>query len=187
MQPRGTEEALRIMYLGRLGEAKGADTLLEALARLPARRWTAALAGDGDIAKYRRLAARLDLADATAFPGWLDEQATRELLIDSHVHVLPSKAEGLPMALLEAMAAGVATVATPVGAVPEVIQHRETGLLVPVGDVDALTASIAELLDDDALRLRLAVAARSAWEGKYNIDAYADALTTIWLAAAQEG
>ena len=69
--------------------------------------------------------------------------------------VLSSRFEGLPIALLEAMATGVAPVATRVGGIPSVITDGEDGLLVPSGDPDALAAALRKVLDDDALRTAL--------------------------------
>lgn len=92
--------------------------------------------------------------------GWLDlgpvDAAQKPVLFRSvDVFVLPSHAENMPNTLLEAMAAGCAVIATPVGAVAEMIADEGNGLLVPVGDVAALARSVTRLAGDPALRARL--------------------------------
>jgi glycosyltransferase involved in cell wall biosynthesis len=85
--------------------------------------------------------------------------------------VLPSEVESMPNTVLEAMAAGLPIVATPVGAVPEMIADGQTGFLVPVGDVDALTAALARLVADPSLRGQTGTRAADAARRRYDFDA----------------
>ena len=101
----------------------------------------------------RALAADLGIAGRVVWPGSRDDVFA--LLPAFDVFVLSSQFEGLPIALLEAMATGVAPVATRVGGIPEVITDGRDGLLVPAGDPDALAAALAKALDDDDLRADL--------------------------------
>jgi glycosyltransferase involved in cell wall biosynthesis len=82
--------------------------------------------------------------------------------------VLSSRSEGFPNSVIEALAAGCPVIATPVGGVPEVIVHRRTGLLVPVGDAHALAASLEELRRDAGLRERLSEAGLACVRIKYH-------------------
>lgn len=113
------------------------------------------------------LARRLAVADRVLFPGFRSDLAL--LWAEFDLFVLPSLSEGLPLVVLEAMAAGVPCVATRVGGVPEVIRHRETGVLVPPGSPQALGRAIVELVSDSGLRARVGasgrrfVAARHTW------------------------
>ena len=84
------------------------------------------------------------------------------------------------MAILEAMGGGAAVISTPVGAIGDAIIDGETGLLVPPGDAPALAAAIAQLLDDPALRARLAANARKRFEAKFTIDRAADATAAMY-------
>lgn len=92
-----------------------------------------------------------------------------DLLGAGNVFVLSSIKEGLPVSLLEAMAAGKGIVATAVGGIPEAIRNGESGLLVPPGNVDALAGAIASLLVDDELRARLGALAAATAERDYDI------------------
>src|SRR5262249_1385971 len=140
---------VRITFLGKVGPNKGTRQLIEALATLADRSdWTAMICGNGAVDAGRGLANRLGIADRTIFPGWLDAKATADQLRRTDVFVLPSFSEGLPMAILEAFAWGIAVVATPVGSIPEVIEHERNGLIVPVGDVQALAQAIRRLVQD---------------------------------------
>jgi hypothetical protein len=88
------------------------------------------------------------------------------------------------MSILEAFACGIAVIATPVGAVEDVITHESNGLLVPVGDVDALANAIRRLIEDRTLREALGAAAQRDHAKHYEIGAYISRLTAIWFNAA---
>lgn len=137
-----------LVFVGRLLPVKGVDVLLAAFARvraaLPATRL--AIVGEGEAEDtLRQQAASLGLADSVTFTGHLDRIALRALLARARVFVLPSRSEGLPLALLEAMATGLPAVASAVGGVPEVLSG-ECGRLVAPGDPTALAGALEELL-----------------------------------------
>jgi glycosyltransferase involved in cell wall biosynthesis len=133
---------------------KGLDVLLDAATALPQARL--ALFGEGDSAALRKRARSLGLDGRVSFPGHV---RARDALARMAVFVLSSYMENAPLALLEAMAAGVPVVATRVGGVPELVPEG-TGLLVPPGDPAALAAAIGRLLDDPELARAQAEAAR---------------------------
>jgi glycosyltransferase involved in cell wall biosynthesis len=183
---RGQGEALHILFLGRLGPRKGVPELLRALAdpQLSDRHWRTTVAGDGSVDTYRSYAAELGLDGRITFPGWVGPAAVAEMLADAHVLVLPSHAEGLPMSVLEAFAAGVPVICTPVGGLPEVVVNEGNGLLVPTGDIRSLTNAILRLLDDEPLRMRMAAGAFGTWQRDHSIERYAHRLTMEWQLAA---
>ena len=150
-----------VLEVARLAEVKGQRTLLEALVNLQA---TAVLVGrdleqEGAYERVLRVdAERLGVADRTVFAGYRDDVPA--LLAGCDVVCLPSRAEGLPLVVLEAMAHAKPVVATPVGGTPELVVDGETGLLVPPGDADALTEALAALLGDPDRARRLGEAGR---------------------------
>lgn len=175
------EGPLRIVFLGRLGAKKGTPELVRALAALSdAPAWCAVLAGDGAVEETRQAIADLGLSDRIDLPGWLGPEAVSALLAGADILVLPSHEENLPMVVIEAMASGTAVVATPVGAVEEIVRNGETGLIVPVGDEAALAGALGRLLADDALRERLAGSARAFHRAELDIGLYADRLAALW-------
>jgi glycosyltransferase involved in cell wall biosynthesis len=151
---------VRAAYLGGFANvAKGGDVLIEALERTlpraPALR--VRLAGPGEPpAEAEALIAREPRVE---WVGWRDAAQKDALLRGSDVFIIPSRSEGLPMALLEGMAYGLAVVATEAGGIPEVVDPGSDGLLVPTEDPAALAAALASLATDEGLRERLAAGA----------------------------
>ncbi|ONI73139.1 hypothetical protein ALI144C_45175 [Actinosynnema sp. ALI-1.44] len=166
----------KIVFLGRFGERKGSADVLTAVARLSGP-VELVMAGDGEVAETKALAARLDVN--ARIRTWISPAERDELLSGAHVFVLPSRDEGLPMAMLESMGHGLVPVVTPVGSIGEVVKDGENGLLVQPGDVDGLTAALQSLLDDPGLRARLGKAARSTVE-PFEIGRYLQTLGNHW-------
>jgi glycosyltransferase involved in cell wall biosynthesis len=88
------------------------------------------------------------------------------------------------MAILEAFAFGIAVVATPVGAIPELIDNERNGLIVPVGDSPALATALRKLIENSELRKRLGQSARSDHEKYYDAKSYIRKLAAIWRNSA---
>jgi glycosyltransferase involved in cell wall biosynthesis len=168
VRPRFREPGL-VAFVGRCEASKGLFDLLEAtnLLRGVIPQVRLECAGDGDLAKVARYALALNLGTRVSLPGWIDRAATRELLQRASVFVLPSYAEGLPVSLLEAMAAGCPVIATRVGGIPDVITDGVDGLLVPAGDPEALARAIARVLRDPAFARALGNAARETVANRY--------------------
>ncbi len=150
-----------LFALGRLWPEKGFDVLIRAFAHAGlAASHDLLLAGDGDErGKLTSLVAELKLADQVKLVGRADRAAVTAYFKGAELFVLPSTAdEGLPVVCAEAMAAGRAVVATRSGGTPEAVLDGETGLIVEKGDMPGLAAAIRRLVDDPALRSRLAAA-----------------------------
>ncbi|WP_028561933.1 glycosyltransferase family 4 protein [Paenibacillus pinihumi] len=139
-----------IVYTGRLVELKGVQHLLQSLARLKASRldWECWIVGDGDKkAELTQQSQMLGLGDMVVFWGRRDD--IPGILEQSDIYVLPSLIENQPMSVIEAQLAGKAVVTTNTGGLPEMTEHRVTGLLTPVSDPDSLFEAFYELLHDD--------------------------------------
>jgi len=184
----GGGDSVHILFLGRIGDRKGVPQLGEALFRMKALPgWRATIAGDGNVEAARARAAEYGLTDRVDFPGWVGPDRVAELIASADILTLPSFSENLPVSVIEAMAAGLAVVTTPVGAVEDLIVDGETGLLVPPGDVDALTAALIRVVDDPALRQRLGTAALALHREKLDLAPFADAMQRTWNDAALSG
>jgi glycosyltransferase involved in cell wall biosynthesis len=153
----------RLVCVARLEPHKGIEFLLRAFAILTELRPDARLtiAGDGaDRRKLERLARELGLTGNVAFLGNTSREQVGRILDEADVAVLPSLTEGLPVSLLEALARGIPVVASRVGGIPELVQDRVNGLLVPPADSAALAGALKLLVSDPTLRLQLAQSAR---------------------------
>lgn len=149
------EPPVRIAFLGRIGARKGAFDLIRAFAQLPAEcrdRAQLMLAGDGEVQGAIALVNQLGLSQQITLMGWLSAAECKQLLSTSHLFALPSYNEGLPMAVIEAMAWGLPVISTPVGGIPELISHQKTGYLVEPGDIDSLAKSMQFLIENAGVR-----------------------------------
>lgn len=177
-------DSIILLNVARLSPQKG---LVYALRALPAIR-------------KRFPSAHLVSVGATTDPRWTEqlEREATELGVKDHFHVMgarrdvtdflracdvfifPSLYEGLGIALIEAMAAGCACVASSAGPIPEVISDGEDGILVPPADSDAIAAAVCRLLEDESERLRLGTAASKTAFSRFQPQQSADALTRIY-------
>jgi glycosyltransferase involved in cell wall biosynthesis len=174
-----------VLTLARLAPQKGLPYLLRAAAMLPGVSFV--IAGEGaERASLEREARDLGVSDRVTFVGFRTDTAA--LLAEADILVLPSVNEGLPLAVLEAMAAGRPVVATAVGGTPEIVHDRETGLLVPPADPGALARAIGELLADPPLARRLAEAGRALVRSRLSSAATARGVAGVYdeLLAARE-
>lgn len=159
----------RILFLGQVEPRKGIFELVEAVALLRERfpHIELAVGGQGALPELRRRAQELKVADRVTELGWVDAAQKARELARAAIFCLPSHAEGLPMAMLEAMAAGKAVVVTSVGGIPDAVRDGENGILVPPGDVAALAAALGRLLEDEQERQRLGQQARATIQERF--------------------
>lgn len=171
-----------ILCLGRLGHRKGSYDLLEAAARLRDRGLTfrLRLGGDGEVEKVRQRAVELQVSELLDTLGWVAGEGKEAELTRACVFTLPSYNEGLPMAILEAMAAGLPIVSTSIGGIPDAVRGGIDGYLIQPGDIDALAARLASLLEDAELRQRMGQAARQRVADVFAIDAVLPRLEKIY-------
>jgi glycosyltransferase involved in cell wall biosynthesis len=157
-------EPPRVVSVGRLKAPKTFDTLVRALGRLDQSTFRATIVGDGpDRALLERLA-----PPSVELLG--ERRDVPVLMAGADVFVLSSASEGLPMSVLEAMAAGLPIVASAVGGVPELL--GDTGLLVPPRDEAALAGALERLIADRELRLRLGAAARERVTTEFSLERF---------------
>jgi glycosyltransferase involved in cell wall biosynthesis len=186
--PNIMKQAANILFLGRLGSRKGVPELVMALANLGSKSgWRATLAGDGAVSDTRAAVERAGLGDRISVPGWVGPAQVEALLRAANILVLPSFSENLPMSVIEALAHGVAVVCTPVGALPELIEHERTGLIVKPGDVEGLASALERLIDDPELRQRLGENGRTLHRIRLAIEICAERIVAIWTESVHPG
>jgi colanic acid/amylovoran biosynthesis glycosyltransferase len=178
-------QAHRLLFVGRLVPAKGVLFLLETIAKIDDA--ILDIAGDGPQRKcLESKAAALGIGNRVRFLGYQSQQGVRELLRHADVFVMGSFAEGLPVVLVEAMAAGVPVVATRIAGIPELVEEGKNGFLVPPGDPAAAATAVRRLLEDAELRNRFAIAGRVKVEREFNLNMEASWLAKI-LTSARSG
>lgn len=179
-----TEETVLALFVGRLGAwTKGLDVLAEAMARIPADLPLAlALVGPGDDAAVRPLFAQC--SHPVSFLGARSHQEVPALLKAADILVQPSRHEGLPLTLIEAMAAGLPVIATRVGGIPEAVHDGVTGLLIEPGDPQPLALSLQRLALDGDMRKRLGEAGQRRARQIFDVGAVAQRVAEVYEAAA---
>lgn len=169
----------RLVAIGRLSEQKGFALLLEAvaLARHKVPDLHVELVGDGPLrASLMAQAKALGVTDLVTFAGWRNEAAVRASLAAAQGLILPSFAEGLPMVIMEAFAAGRPAIATSIAGIPELVTP-DTGWLVPAGDAERLATAIEDFAGTPPDRLaEMGLAARARVFARHDIDTEADKL-----------
>ncbi len=170
-----------ILFIGRLDHMKGVDVLLKAIAELNSRglKTTCTVVGDGPLMEHlQETAQALGVAGQTVFAGACADPV--DYLKKASFFVLPSRSEGVPNVILEAMACGLPIIATSVGGIPDIIQDGCNGLLIAPDDVPALSLALTKLLTDHDLVCRLGKQARMDAEEYFSIDKVADAYLSLY-------
>ncbi|MQC26796.1 MAG: glycosyltransferase family 1 protein [Chloroflexi bacterium] len=176
----------RMLFVGRLVYQKGLDTLFEALAGLLDLPWTLTLVGDGPQRPWLEARANeLSLTGRLEFKGWLERAELPDAFGAANLFVYPSRHEGMPNALLEAMASGLPAVASRIAGNEELALDGKTGLLVQGEDVPALRAALKRLLEDAALREQMGKAAQHRAAERYSWDEVAEAYLGLMQANEQ--
>ncbi len=172
-----------LVAIGRLAEQKGFSLLIEALSLAapahPGLRLT--LVGDGPMrGELEAAIAAKGLSQMVTLAGWQDENGVRAALMQAQALILPSFAEGLPMVVMEAMAAGRSVIATAIAGVPELVVPGKTGWIVPAGDAVALAGAIDALAATSQTKLlSMGKAARARVLERHDIDAEATKLAML--------
>jgi glycogen synthase len=158
---RSPHEPSYVLAVGRLVAQKGCDVLIEALASESLASLELVIAGEGpERATLEQRAKRMGLAERVHLVGAVDRSRLSGLLAGAEVFAFPSRGEPFGIALLEAMAAGVPSVATRAGGVVEFARDEQNALLVPPDAPEALAAAILRIRSDDSLGARLSAAGR---------------------------
>jgi glycosyltransferase involved in cell wall biosynthesis len=164
---------IKLLFLGNLCKRKGVWELLDAMRGCPPSVNLIFAGGEEDEGIGEKLNNKIKEYGLDSQVRWIGPvmgNDKNQILQNSDIFILPSYAEGLPISLLEAMCAGLAVVTTPVGGIPTVVKHNEEGLVVPVGDREALAKAINRLAQSSELRNRLGQKARTTCANKYGIE-----------------
>jgi glycosyltransferase involved in cell wall biosynthesis len=178
-RPRGDGFPVQVVSVGRLAAPKDFPTLVAAMAQLPEDSAHLRVLGDGPLrGELEAQRHALGLDTAVEFAGEVPD--ARPHLQDADVFVLSSLSEGMPVSILEAMAAGLPVVASAVDGLEEVVLDGETGFLTPIGDASALATKLGQLVDDPSLRNTFGKAGRHRAEEHFSLPAWRDAHFSLY-------
>jgi glycosyltransferase involved in cell wall biosynthesis len=188
--PQPRQAGLQALFVGRLSGVKGVPILIDAMAQLADKYpdLTLRLVGDGPDRKALEAdVARRGLQDRIVFLGYRSQAEVAEELSQTDVFVLPSFAEGVPVVLMEAMAAQVPVLTTRIAGVPELVEDGVSGLLVSPGDVTAFASALDALLAHPEKRKSFGVAGRAKVMAEYDAAQEAHWLSELICHYAQGG
>jgi len=180
--PRSADQPPTVLMMGEIGERKGAFDLLQTvptvLKSVPNARFR--FAGNGETDELQAMANELGVSEHVDVMGWTAGEAKLEAFKAADVYCLPSYAENLPVSILEAMAARLPVISTPIAGTPEEVLEGKTGFLVQPGDKDALAGRLIQLLNDNALRKEMGQAGRLHAETHFDNEVVCERLIKLW-------
>jgi glycosyltransferase involved in cell wall biosynthesis len=175
---------LELLFMGLIGERKGVFDLLDAM-ETACRRGVEirlAIGGNGDVERLKaRLSASPALAARVRYLGWIEGEERERAFLSAHAYVLPSRAEGMPMSVLEAMSYGLPIVSCPVGGIPELVDDR-SAILVQPGDKERLADAICQLATDETSRQARAQAAADRVRTHFDLHGHNARLASVYRA-----
>lgn len=172
----------QILFLGEIGRRKGCYDIPEIYGKVLEKEEGVPLimAGDGELAEVRELFARKDLLKSVSFPGWVRGADKDRLLKESGIFLFPTYYEGMPVAVLEAMAYGMAIVTTKVGGIPQLLENGVSGYLCEPGDAAELAGRVLELLADEDKRKQMGGKARQKAIADYSMESHINKLMDLY-------
>ena len=161
-------EPAHLLFTGRVVYQKGLDILVGALASLKDKKWHLTIVGDGPYREeLHSLAHEKGIHDRITFAGWVDKGRILDYYQEATLFVFPSRHEGMPNSVLEAMAMGLPVVASDISGNRELVQDQKTGLLHPSRDTQSLTGALAAVIDDQNLRREMGKRSRKRIEEQF--------------------
>lgn len=173
-----------ILFAGTLIKRKGYDTLLRAFAMITKSSdigdWKLLLAGNGEIEEAKELAKSLGIINRVEFLGWIRGNEKETAFQSSSIFCLPSLAEGFPMAVLDAWAYGIPCILTPVGGIPEIVQDKTDGIIVPVSNEYKLAEALKSLIQSPDKRESIVKSTDRKIKEEFSLNSVANKLTVIY-------
>lgn len=176
-------DATGILFVGRMGKRKGIYDLLKAVSECENRlekNIKLYLCGDGETKKVQETVNRLGIQDRIEYIGWVSQDRMKRIYQDTMMMILPSYHEGLPMALLEAMAQGIPCIASNTDAVPELIEDGQSGILVEPGNVAEIRQALLYLATNPQARERIGESGYRRVKNKFRLEKGMKGLQEAW-------
>lgn len=175
-----SSDKIRIVFMGNLNKNKGVYDIIEAAKYIKNPNVIINLYGDGDLDEFKKLIAKNNLENKVKIKGWIRGEQKDIAFAESDIYILPSYTEGLPMSILEAMAAKLPVISTPIGGIPETIYDGVNGFLIQPGDCKALAEKIDLLANDKELREKMGQESYKIAKEKFDIEIIIKQLQEIY-------
>jgi len=181
--PSSTDPYYYILFAGAIGERKGLPQVLEALATPENASVRAIIAGDGDVGYWKNVARNLGVLERAAFLGLVDPDLIHQILNDADALILPSRAEGLPVSVLESLSAGKLTICSPAGSLTEFIEDGKEAIILADRSSETVAAALqrAVIMKSDS---SIEANARAVWKQYFDSQVTTQNLIQIWLEVA---
>jgi glycosyltransferase involved in cell wall biosynthesis len=169
--PKKPKHFVNLTFLGLIGPRKGIFDLLKVVEKLINNNYPIKLTigGNGEVKRLLRKLQDLRLSNNVQYLGWVDDKKRDNILRQTDIFILPSYGEGMPMAILEAMAYSVPVISTYVGGIPELVLDGQTGYLIKPGDLDELYRKISFMIENMKHTRALGRRGREVVAAKHNI------------------
>lgn len=180
---KNNNEVKQGLFLGRMGKRKGIYDLIDAVELLSNKNYNfkIILAGDGEIAKVKKIINDKRLQKYFEIVGWIDGKLKEKILNKTDFLILPSYNEGLPMSILEAMSQKILVISTKIGGIPEVIENEKNGILIDVGNIDELKNAIERAIVPNSDVENMKENAFETVKEKFNIENMINEIEKIYV------
>ena len=180
-KPGTCPHPVTFLFLGLINQPKGIYDLLKAASLLKerGRHFRLIVGGAGERQQFDSEVEKLQLEDTVECRGWVEGKAKDRAMAESHILVLPSYTEGMPISVLEAMGLGMPSIATSVGALPDMVADGLSGAIIPPGDIEALARAMQSYIDNPSM-INLHGKEALARSEKYSASSVFDAITKIY-------
>jgi len=170
---------IRILFAGEMSERKGLPFLLEAISEMPADKFHLTVVGAGDDVKWRNFARELGCSDSVTFLGLVDPKKVHQLLLESHALILPSRAEGLPVSVMEAWSASRVVMTTNVGALSEYLVDGDNSIVIESQNVENIVTALRKIENLNSAK-KIARSGERTWEKYFNVAQTSQAVFSEW-------
>lgn len=172
----------RVLFLGFVNDIKGCFDMPKVMSYISKENISLKLviAGTGEVEKLKSMAEENGVSDYFEFVGWVRDAEKDKLLKESDILFLPSYAEGMPMAILDAMGYGLPIISTTVGGIPSIVCNGESGFLFSPGDCEGFAKAIIKLIKDDELRRSFGMKSYEIAKDKYTLEGHLKKIEAVY-------
>lgn len=179
---QNVDKCKEILFAGTLNKRKGYKDLILAFSKIAMKHsdWNLVFAGNGELKEAKKLAKDLGIENQVVFKGWVSGKVKQKIFSEASIFCLPSYAEGFPMAILDAWSYGLPVITTPVGGLPDILEHGKNALVFEAGNIIVLSQNLNDLIINKELRDKIGHASFLLSETRFNIATIAKDMDVLY-------